>query len=657
MPAYLEVNTMIFDSQNSVYKYNIDYIKENMAMFNMMTIDISNINPNETEWVFDIKTDSMTEKSKVYLDISDNPALYMADGSDGNDDLFSLLSANFSDEIFSEYEETTNYLQNETSLSTADILAIIQQKQETKAYNNYITNELKFLKATGVVTENGFKTSKGGQLMFNKIEPIDYLGNTTISTSEKNNAVVSNPFAERVFIKLPENSWNFYKSEKIGDKLFTKWHCVKSADLSANGYKGEYNLIVEDENGNPYTLQTRDENGNFTNSTIINFQNIYSGNTRNYYIRVTNTDTVFRTVTFGSVFENENSFGNIFVTINNGMIQMEGVGDMNTSGGIATLEKRTVYTNVFDLSFNHTYEGDDRPYVLNPFYKSFTLPNSDLSGVIRTDPITSHILINDRPLYQYSGDNGPDDANGIPHTRHFRPFDYKGDPIPPISAEEAISIGDPYIQPFLGPTIKLPNSSSNYCLYYCPEFYITASVAPTGKEHRQRIKDFHRSHPLGLNQENLVLDGFFYSFFLIYCSNETILVDLKRKKIIRSHPKKSLFDYSFQYNVCDMEIYKGMKCTEHIFSFHTKERGKVCCGIQFYKHPQIDSGIRLKMGRNFSKGIGLLARNYKPKLMEIPKLHQFNPAKIRKKIKKTKHKYTQKGIYAGGEMWKSIHSR
>ena len=104
MPAYLEVNTMIFDSQNSVYKYNIDYIKENMAMFNMMTIDISNINPNETEWVFDIKTDSMTEKSKVYLDISDNPALYMADGSDGNDDLFSLLSANFSDEIFSAYE-------------------------------------------------------------------------------------------------------------------------------------------------------------------------------------------------------------------------------------------------------------------------------------------------------------------------------------------------------------------------------------------------------------------------------------------------------------------------------------------------------------------------------------------------------------------------
>ena len=43
--------------------------------------------------------------------------------------------------------------------------------------------------------------------------------------------------------------------------------------------------------------------------------------------------------------------------------------------------------------------------------------------------------------------------------------------------------------------------------------------------------------------------------------------------------------------------------------------------------------------------------------MEIPKLHQFNPDKIRKKIKKSKHKYTQKGIYVGGEMWKTIHSR
>jgi len=657
MPAYLEVNTMIFDSQNSIYRFNIDYIKENNAMLNMMSIDISNINPNETEWVFDIKTDNMTESQKVYLDISYNPGLYLEDSSDGNDDLFSLLSANFSDDFFAPINEASNFLKDNTSLSTADISAIILQKQETQGYIEYINKELSGLKAKGIDTVSGFKTSKGGQIMFNKIEPRDYLGNLTITETEKTNALLANPFTERVFLKLPENTWNFYKSQKVGDQIFTKWHCVKSADLSANNFQGEYNLVVEDEYGNPYTLNTRDNNGNFTQQTSINFSNVYSGDTFNYYIKVTNTDIVFRSVTFGSVFENENEFGNIIVTINNGMLQMEGVGNMDTSGGSATLAKRTVYTNIFDTSFNHTYEGSDRPYVLNPFYKGFTLPNTDLSGVIRTDPFTYVVLINDRPIYQYSGDNGPNDANGIPHTRHFRPFDYKGDPIPPITEEEGISIGDPYIKPFLGPTIKLPNSSSNYCLYYCSEFYITASVAPIGKEHRQRIKDFHRSHPLGLNQDNLVLDGFFYSFFLISCRNETILVDLKRKKIIRSHPKNSFFDYSFQYNVCDMEIYKGMKCTEHIFSFHTKERGNVCCAIQFYKHPQIDSGIRLKMGRNFSKGIGLLARNYKPKLMEIPRLHQFNPDKIRKKIKKTKHKYTQKGIYVGGEMWKTIHSR
>ena len=28
MPAYLEVNTMIYNDANNIYKYNIDYIKE-----------------------------------------------------------------------------------------------------------------------------------------------------------------------------------------------------------------------------------------------------------------------------------------------------------------------------------------------------------------------------------------------------------------------------------------------------------------------------------------------------------------------------------------------------------------------------------------------------------------------------------------------------
>ena len=131
MPAYLEVNTMIFDSQNSIYRFNIDYIKENNAMLNMMSIDISNINPNETEWVFDIKTDNMSESQKVYLDISDNPGLYLEDSSDGNDDLLTLLSANFSDDFFAPINEASNFLEDNTSLSTADISAIILQKQET----------------------------------------------------------------------------------------------------------------------------------------------------------------------------------------------------------------------------------------------------------------------------------------------------------------------------------------------------------------------------------------------------------------------------------------------------------------------------------------------------------------------------------------------
>ena len=106
-----------------------------------------------------------------------------------------------------------------------------------------------------------------------------------------------------------------------------------------------------------------------------------------------------------------------------------------------------------------------------------------------------------------------------------------------------------------------------------------------------------------------------------------------------------------------MDIYLNMECGEHIFSFNTRDKGLVECAIQYYKHPQIDSGIRLKMERNFADGIGLLARNYKPKLMEIPKLYLFNPVRLYKKINSSTKPFTQKGIYAKGEMWKRISSK
>lgn len=692
MSDHLEINTMIYDNENNIYKYNIDYIRGNHAIMSMMSIDIVNAYPNEKEIIFgkkmeiksveeafdeiDSNNDNVLsfeefndwfktipwpdyEEEKIFIDITYTPSLSFSSGENANETLFHLIEVEFDDDIFTDLETTENYLSDNTSLTSQNISNILRQKRISQSYIHYLNKEIIDLKKKGINTQNGFITSKGPDIMYNNVEPISYelVDSTIITIGNKEENLAAPTFVDKVFLNLGENNWNFYKTERNENVIFTKWICIKHSDLSSNNYKGEYILSVEDENGNKITLQMLNENNNFVDYETIEFKDVYSSDVKNYFIKIDDTDIIPRSVTFGSVYETEIHSQEIEVTVVNGVLKMNGIfSGITAGGGIATDATRNIYTYIYDNSGTHTYIGTDRPYVTNPLYKPIILPNSDLSGIIITDPATGIILIRGRPAYQFTGDDEPEDMNGIPHTKHFRAFDASGHPIPKIG-DEGNSVGDPYIKPLIGPTIKLPNAPSNYCLYYCPEFYITAAVEKIDAAQKQKIIDFHSGrcgHSLGLSDRDLITDGYLYSYFLICFGDETILVDLRRKKVIRSHKKSKKFQYHYQKSQCNMDIYKNMGCNEHVFSFYSDDKGLVECGIQYYKHPQIDNGIRLNIERNFTKGIGLLVRNYKPRLMEIPRLYSFSPSKLYKKIRNTSKPFTTKGIYVGGELWKNI---
>ena len=82
-------------------------------------------------------------------------------------------------------------------------------------------------------------------------------------------------------------------------------------------------------------------------------------------------------------------------------------------------------------------------------------------------------------------------------------------------------------------------------------------------------------------------------------------------------------------------------------------KGDVECAVQWYDNPQIDSGIRLKMDYGFLDGVGMLARNYRPKLMQIPKIHKFNPKKLYKGVRNSENPFVERVIYEKDEVWRT----
>lgn len=106
----------------------------------------------------------------------------------------------------------------------------------------------------------------------------------------------------------------------------------------------------------------------------------------------------------------------------NTILQVTGALGLDTSGGLATTETRTLY--YFEPDFGdpapneHDFTGTTWPYV---FVDGPIKVDPDISAVIETvsSAFGDFLLINGNPVYQFAGDSGPKDANG-----NFGPWFY-----------------------------------------------------------------------------------------------------------------------------------------------------------------------------------------------------------------------------------------
>ena len=78
--------------------------------------------------------------------------------------------------------------------------------------------------------------------------------------------------------------------------------------------------------------------------------------------------------------------------------------------------------------------------------------------------------------------------------------------------------------------------------------------------------------------------------------------------------------------------------------------------VSFYDNPQIDNGISISKAMTTKDCVGLLMYNYKPKLMEIPRLTTLTYKKLHKHLKNAKNKFINKRILLKNEEWRSLNA-
>jgi hypothetical protein len=73
--------------------------------------------------------------------------------------------------------------------------------------------------------------------------------------------------------------------------------------------------------------------------------------------------------------------------------------------------------------------------------------------------------------------------------------------------------------------------------------------------------------------------------------------------------------------------------------------------VKIYENPQIDNSVSIEVASNISDCKGLLVRNYRPILMEIPDIKTLQYKKLKKRLKRAKNKYSTAPIKKKNEIW------
>ena len=210
------------------------------------------------------------------------------------------------------------------------------------------------------------------------------------------------------------------------------------------------------------------------------------------------------------------------------------------------------------------------------------------------------------------------------------------------------SNGDPYVYPILSKTpVKLPNKNACYRLYEKDDIFINAEVSQASPNHIVRMIKYAKNITPKIH--NITFDGYYYSKFFIHSENNDIMIDLVKKEYIISKQNTNYFTISKSSRYYTKGVFNEPSNALDI-SWSTKDGITSTFSALFFNNPHQENGLLFDTD-DLSNSIGMIVRNYKPKLMQLPAITTTKHNKLHRKLNKSKHKYHYQNIMKKNERW------
>ena len=208
--------------------------------------------------------------------------------------------------------------------------------------------------------------------------------------------------------------------------------------------------------------------------------------------------------------------------------------------------------------------------------------------------------------------------------------------------------GDPYVFPLCSNIpVKLPNRDETYRMFEQGNNYVNAHVSKATAEHQSRMIKFVKKYTDKV--DNVITDGYFYDKFFISAEGHKLMFDLENKKIKGNNDTLRFFKITTSNAKFSNQCFNA-RCYKVHIEWDTNEGHTIATNIMFFENPNIENGISMEMS-SIHDSVGMLIRNYRPKLMRLPSLFTEKYNKLHKALAKSKSKYQNKTIEEPGEGW------
>ena len=210
------------------------------------------------------------------------------------------------------------------------------------------------------------------------------------------------------------------------------------------------------------------------------------------------------------------------------------------------------------------------------------------------------------------------------------------------------SLGDPYVYPMCSNVpVKLPNKRAYYRMFEQDNCYINAYVDKASLEHTNRMREYASKYTDNLS--DVVVDGYFYKKFFISAEGHELVIDLVKHKMFMNKDGQDFFTIKRRIGVKDNTKLASNNIVYNI-SWKNSNNDEIVTSIMFYSNPHVENGISV-IPKNTRNAIGMLVKNYIPRLMEVSKLREEINERMHEKLLQEKEIYEEKNIKTENEKW------